>query len=226
MMGRHHVLTGVLAGIGVALVATGTAEPAQSAVLVLACGGAAVLPDLDEPGSSAAHLAGPLTELVSWATGKLSGGHRHATHSLLGAAAFAGVIALVVMFAGELGVAILAGLLAAFAWRVGGPPFMRHGVVLLAVAGGIGYLAYHYPLGYALVAAAGVGYLVHLVGDMATAGGVPLLWPSTRHYAFPVLGHTDSKRETVVSLALLVLIGFLVWHYYAPTVLQHIHSTS
>lgn len=226
MMGRHHVVTGALAGMGLALVAVGPAHPKEGLCLVLAAGGAAVLPDLDEPGSSAAHLAGFLTVPLAWATGKLSGGHRHATHSLIGAFVFTGFAALLVSLSGAFCVAVAVGLSGAFAWRVGGPLGLRSGVFLLAAAVGAGYLGYTGAPGMWFVAASGLGYLAHLAGDMATTGGVALFWPTERHIALPVLGDTGSVREAVVALGLTVMLVILAYHFYAGTVSSTFHHVA
>ena len=50
--------------------------------------GMALLPDLDKCGSSPARCLGFLSEAVAWIIGRLTGGHRHATHSFLGIAVF------------------------------------------------------------------------------------------------------------------------------------------
>jgi len=218
MMGRHHVITGVGVGIGLALAILGPAHPREGLCLVLTAGGAAVIADLDEPGSSAAHLGGFLSVPVAWATGKLSGGHRHASHSLLAAVVFTGAVALVVVVGTALGAALVVGLLGAFAWRVGGPRGLRGGAFLLGAAGAGAYLGYVSSPGLLLLAAAGLGYLIHLVGDIATTGGVPLLWPTDRHIQCPVLGDTGSLRESVVSFAIAVLVALCTYHLYAAAV--------
>ena len=51
----------------------------------------ALIPDLDKCGSSPARCLGFLSETIAWITGRLTGGHRHATHSVLGIAAFTGL---------------------------------------------------------------------------------------------------------------------------------------
>ena len=226
MMGRHHVLTGAAAGMGLALFVLGPTRPEEGLCLVLAAGGAAALPDLDEAGSSAAHLAGFIAVPLSWATGKLSGGHRHATHSVIGAVVFTGLLALLIAPGDTFCVAVVMGLLGGFAWRVGGPSGLRSGVFVLAGSVGAGYLGYTASPGIWLVAASGLGYLVHLAGDIATTGGVPLLWPKERNLALPVLGDTGSLRESVVSLLLATLLVIIAYHFYAGTVSSIFHHVA
>jgi hypothetical protein len=62
-----------------------------------------------------------------------------------------------------------------------------------------------------LPVAAGAGVALHLVGDMLTAQGVPLLWPLRLRLATPLLGHTDSAREQLVGACLTLTLTVLVW---------------
>jgi membrane-bound metal-dependent hydrolase YbcI (DUF457 family) len=86
MMGRSHVTSGAVAWLGVA-VALAMAPPALVLGAVV-CAGAAVIPDIDHPGSGISRTFGPITgqfaRLVQW----VSGGHRNGTHSKLGSAVF------------------------------------------------------------------------------------------------------------------------------------------
>ena len=54
----------------------------------LICAGAALLPDLDHPGGTVARSLPPLSGWLSRAVVRVAGGHRRATHSLLGLAVF------------------------------------------------------------------------------------------------------------------------------------------
>ena len=64
-------------------------------------------------------------------------------------------------------------------------------------------------VGWWVPAALGLGWLVHLIGDMLTTGGVPLLWPYRRRVAWPVLARTGSAREALFGAALLVAVVVL-----------------
>ena len=86
MMGRDHALSGALAFAALAV-------PLHMRTEVLAAGmaltaGAAVLPDIDHPDASIAQTFGWVTKGFAWAVEHVSGGHRHGTHSLAGAAVF------------------------------------------------------------------------------------------------------------------------------------------
>ena len=53
-----------------------------------------------------------------------------------------------------------------------------------------------------LAPALAAGVALHLVGDLLTESGVPLLWPNARHFSWAVLGHTHSLRESVFGIAM------------------------
>src|ERR1700749_1092108 len=89
MLGHSPALSGAGAGLGTGI-ALHLPVP-QTGALAGFTAGMALLPDLDKCGSSPARCLGFLSEAVGWPVGKLSGGHRHATHSFVGIAAFPGL---------------------------------------------------------------------------------------------------------------------------------------
>lgn len=200
MMGRDHVLMGALAGAGLAGVVGTSAEPALALTILATSAGAAALPDIDEPGSTVAHLVGPLTVPVAWVTGKLAGGHRHATHSLLAVVAAGALGACTAL--NHQAAAVIVGLMATLAWRAAAPGRLGHGVICPLVGAAVGALAWYHPAGPVLGAALAIGVATHLLGDVLTQEGVPLLWPNSHHTALPLLGHTDSLRERLLAPAL------------------------
>lgn len=68
------------------------------------------------------------------------------------------------------------------------------------------------------------GYGVHLVGDMLTSGGVPLLRPLRRRVAAPLLGHTGSTRERVLGVLLLLVVVLLALQPIGLMLLSHMHA--
>ena len=200
MLGRDHALSAAFAfaALGPSLHLTGSN---LAAGLVLTAG-AGVLPDIDHPDSTIARSFGFLTEAFAGVVARLSGGHRHGTHSLAGIAVFtAGALA-----AGsfQLSGARAAGH-AAFSWhmvpaglylallysaalralQVGG----HHGD-LLGIGGAVitCYTGWdlitvtmgpwHVPL---LALATALGCAAHIAGDELTHGGCPLFWPVSEH---------------------------------------------
>ena len=92
MLGRDHALSGALAfaALGPSLHVTGS----HLAAGVLLTAGAGTLPDIDHPDSTISRKFGFLTGAFAWLVDRLSGGHRHGTHSLVGIAVFsAGTLA-------------------------------------------------------------------------------------------------------------------------------------
>jgi len=54
-----------------------------------------------------------------------------------------------------------------------------------------------------------LGYLSHIVADMLTPAGVPLLWPCRWRFRLPVL---NSQKGNQLERALcLVLVGYAIW---------------
>jgi membrane-bound metal-dependent hydrolase YbcI (DUF457 family) len=89
MLGHSHALSGAVTGAGAGIFLH--LPLARTGSLAGFTAGMALLPDLDKCGSSPARCLGFLSEAVAWIIGKLSGGHRHATHSFLGIALFTGL---------------------------------------------------------------------------------------------------------------------------------------
>src|SRR5215469_18426765 len=109
MLGHSHALSGAITGL-----ATGTVmhmSVPHTAALAGFTAGMALLPDMDKCGSSPARCLGFLSEAVAWVIGKLSGGHRHLTHSILGIGIFTGLAWLAAHYradvAGKVGLALL-----------------------------------------------------------------------------------------------------------------------
>ncbi|MBB3053558.1 membrane-bound metal-dependent hydrolase YbcI (DUF457 family) [Prauserella isguenensis] len=201
MMGRTHALTGAAAGLAAAPLA-GLDTLAHAAVFAVITAGWAIVPDLDHPSSSASRLLGPVTRLLSWLVRTGSGliyratkgprdeqgVHRTVTHTGL----FAVLVGVVLGWAGTLtawvpvAAAVFGVLLAVD--RLGG---WLLGLVagLLALWLGTGttpaaMIAEIGELSAAVGVAAGLGCLVHTLGDMITLSGAPILFP------IPIAGET------------------------------------
>lgn len=202
MEGYTHALSGAAAWLALtssSAVAIGVSEQASPVVLggAVVCAGAALLPDLDHHNGTIAHSLRPLSKWMTRAVARLSGGHRHGTHSLIGVAVFALIAYLASIPTMEIhgktvavGSGIVAALCIAFASKSLG---LTKGLGFRGVAGDI----MSSPLGEWIVAfgVAGVitwlldyqwtwlgpcialGAFIHIVGDMLTPEGVPWLWP-------------------------------------------------
>ena len=199
--------------------------PAENAVAGLVGAGFALLPDLDEPGSTLARKFGLVSEVASHAAHAAAGGHRQASHSLAFVALVtAGLWALDHRFVWAAPVPLAACLAVAGRFVLPlGVGKRAFGALVLPLAGG--WWAWHAETGTWDLAArvagahtwawlalvAGGGVALHTLGDLATAGGVPLLWPLRWRVAVPLLGHTSSVRESFAGALLALATAGLVW---------------
>lgn len=227
MMARSHALLGAAGWLAAApLVAGATQHPLDPVALAAStgvCAGAALLPDLDHEDGLISTALGPFTHLLARGVARISGGHRHATHSLL----FGGLMGLLtwalVSFGGRPAMLALAMLCAAFALRAVrltelGSNQRLHWPQVALVASAVTWTEARFMPGVWqwLPIAVAAGCWLHLLGDLLTPEGVPLLWPWRERLAFPVIGHTDSWGETfIVVPALGLAILMLAWVEFA-----------
>ena len=219
MLGHSHALSGAAAGaaLGEFALHSGIAGTATLAGLTAAF---ATLPDLDKCGSSVARSLGFLSEGFAWITGRISGGHRHGTHSILGVAVFTALAWLACIFrhadhgrvrfvlALFLALAFAAGLRAL---RLGG----GHLADLLAIAAAVAvaWTSWHLAL---IPVACALGCLTHIAGDCLTTEGCPLWLPFSAAHAWlsprPLRFETGHAAENViVAPALLLALGWLAY---------------
>jgi membrane-bound metal-dependent hydrolase YbcI (DUF457 family) len=215
--GRTHALSGVVAGLASGSLALH--EPAAPLALFAGLVTAyALAPDIDSCGSTEARSLGFVTEAFAWIIRTVSGGHRHGTHSALGVAAFAGAAWIACLFRHDwpgriaLFLILAAGFAAAMdALRIGG-----HAGNIAALAGAAAMCWTGYGLALVPLAAA-LGAAVHVVGDMCTLTGCPLLWPATMrefHLTPRPLRFTTGKmaEHVIVTPLLLAALALLAWH--------------
>lgn len=186
-------LTGGDSGISIPLSANLLHAPGEVALAgAIICAGAAIAPDADHHSGTIAHSLPPISGPMCEGIEHISGGHRHATHSLVGIAVFAlvawGASLVVAEIEGRtvaLGAGIIAVLMTAFAikalkLRLGRRDsvlgtFLGPWIVSLGTAGIATYLL-DYTWTWLPVAMA-LGTFIHCVGDSLTTQGVPWLWP-------------------------------------------------
>lgn len=206
MMGHSHALSGAAAWL---LVAPGLASlpalggvageltpvvvnmlsPAELIAGALVCAGAAMLPDLDHPHATIAQTFGPATWVLSKFVNWASGGHRHATHSLLFAlAAGLGCHFLAGSFSvGRDIVVILMIGLALRAVGIGVPgKTITSALVNVGLTAATFLVLRFHDVGYLwLGLAIAIGCLAHVVGDCLTERGCPVLWPLKHRWVLP-----------------------------------------
>ena len=249
MMGSSHAMSGAAAWL--ALTATTVPAvglfPASPGFVVLGAviaSGAALLPDADHHNATIAHSIPVAGRLAAGAIGAATGGHRNGMHSIL--AIVAVTIGMIVLGqwawtpdgwdrAIHLGSGVAATACVTFA--VKSLKLVRSWPIAWLTGGAVGAaVAFLAPEQSAwLPWCIGVGYLVHLLGDLLTAGGVPLLWPIRvtppkawqetpilntlwlpgGRVAIPILGTTGSWREQILFLC---LGAYVLWGVAAESI--------
>lgn len=204
----------------------------------MATAGTALVCDWDHRSSTVAHALPPLSNVIAAGIENASGGHRQGTHSLLGAAFFVLLAALAGQFQLQTDWGLLsvgAGLLCMFMINIAAKAlklFPKYGwisnwVFALTMAGLVTWFAPHQWIWLPVSMLTGV--LVHIVGDMITTGGVPLLWPvvikppkvlrklpllknvwrANGAFSIPLLGRAGSRREwfVLIPVSAYAMIG-------------------
>lgn len=235
MLGVSHAATGLLAGVAVGALLG--AHPVDVVSCAAVGAGAALLPDLDEPGSTVGRSLGFASRGVSRALraasrrvyratatpydlrGRGDGGHRHLTHTIPAVVCF-GAVAAGVSALGALGAGVVVFSMAALGLGCVLKPFGRRavqsaGVAAACVAGAA--VVFGAAPWWLLGVTVSVGALVHVLGDWLTRSGVPLAWPlkhrGKRWWMFrsPVAFHTGKSRvEDGIRVASLVLAPIMM----------------
>jgi membrane-bound metal-dependent hydrolase YbcI (DUF457 family) len=194
-----------------------------TAVLAGFTAGFAVMPDMDTTSGCAARCMGPLSEALAWVIGKLSGGHRHLTHTAAGAVLFPALAWAACLFrhdlAGRAGLMVLLSLaFSAGLWALR----VEHGVTadVLGIAGAAAVT--FAGTGLVLVPlACALGWCAHILGDEMTESGCMLAYPVSQH-RFHLLPRalqftTGTRPETLVIDPLLLLaLAALAWNVIRP----------
>jgi len=217
VLGHSHALSGLAAGA-----ATLPWVPVEGTVAqvawVAAVGGFAMLPDLDQEGTTIARMWGPVTDVPAKVVGTVARGHRWGTHdAVLGPLAF-GLLAYAASGAywSSLLVMALAAGLALRALHFVIPGRAENTVLgnLVLSWGGAWLLLEHSPSPLWLPLAVVLGTLTHIAGDFLTKEGVPvpLFWLLRRSRLAPVHLHTGTTLEKAV-LAPLFLTAAVAFMY-------------
>ncbi|MEW1960188.1 metal-dependent hydrolase [Kineococcus sp. NPDC059986] len=180
-MGPAHAASGLAVGaltLGVAATHLGIDRPLEQLAWVVAWGGFAYLPDLDQKGSTAGSMWGPPTRWLSRLIGVLARRHRGGTHDALVAPVVFGGLAALAARNHWTALAVLAlgiGLaLHAVAQLVPGDAEKTAVGNLALSAAGAWWLTDHgVHLPWLPWAVAG-GVLVHVAGDALTTDGIPV----------------------------------------------------
>jgi uncharacterized metal-binding protein len=217
VLGHSHALSGLAAGAATLPWAPVHGTVAQVA-WISAAGGFAMLPDLDQRGSTISRMWGPFTDVPSGAVGTVARGHRWGTHdAVLGPAVLGGLayLAAGAYWSSLLLMALAIGLaLRALHFVI--PGRAENTVIgnLLLSWGGAYLLLEHSPSPAWLPYAVGVGVLTHIAGDFLTKEGipVPVFWLVRRGRLAPIHLRTGAFVEKAVLVpAFLVAIAVFVY---------------
>ncbi len=217
MLGHSHALSGLAAGAATLPWAPVHGTVAQAA-WVAACGGFAMLPDLDQEGTTISRMWGPISDLPAKLINLVSGGHRWGTHdAVLAPAAFGGLALLAshAFWSSLILLALAIGLaLRALNFVIPGNTETTLVGNLVASWGGAWWLLQHSPAPVWLPWSVMIGILAHIAGDFLTREGVPIpvVWLIGRCRLHPVHVHTGSTVEKVL-FAPLFLALTLVFLY-------------
>ncbi|MCL9761076.1 metal-dependent hydrolase [Frankia sp. AiPa1] len=220
-MGRTHALSGAVLWLAVApLLAREqwwgshalSLSTGQVMAATVVAAGAGLLPDIDHPSGRIAGTLGPVTRLLCRWVGRASGGHRHATHSLVFAAAMGlAMSALAAHFRYGWWAALF--ILVGFGLRGLGLDFEGHefwsGLKDCVTAAAAVWAMHGLDMsfaGYPVVA----GCLAHLLGDCITPRGCLLLWPIPWRMETVLVPRTDGRVERMVVVPLLACVGVVL----------------
>ncbi len=222
-MWRSHMVVGTSSWLALQTLAgplTGsTLDTRERACGAVVAAGAALLCDMDTPTSRLANALGPVTRTAARLIGRMFGGHRHGTHSLLFCATV-GALSIVTLGQGELvhvsarwslTVGQLAALVIAYiAASLSVACLLRlHGIRAALLAALLVVVAASTTPPAGLVSAAvTIGCASHLLADVLTPEGIQPFWPfSPRRISLRVIRRTGDRRETllVVTTALITL---------------------
>ena len=165
MNGRRHALTGAVAGVATAPFAALVGLPHAAWVAAAVAG--SIVPDVDHPDATIAHMWGPITHVPAGFVSRMLGGHRGVTHGWTGVVFAAVVVALASAnpYTSALAWAWLTGVFLAAVARITERP--NQPLLNLAVSAAVGWLAWSGGWSLLLLAApVAVGVATHILGDL------------------------------------------------------------
>lgn len=194
--------------------------------------GSGMVPDIDHHNGTIAHSLpkiGPIgspTALMCRFIGKISGGHRYGTHSIVGVIIMTALTWLAVQPEVEIygkdipiGAGIIALFLTAFTLKVlkiKSENWLYMWGLSILISGA---MTWFYPsdLAELLPWVVGIGSVVHIAGDMITKSKVPIFYPFTKkRFGVNLLGTVNTEsdrttdREDVVFIVLSIYTGIMV----------------
>ena len=221
MLGHSHALSGLAAG-AVTLPWAPVHGVVGQAAWVAAAGGFAMLPDLDQRGSTISRMWGPASDIPSGVVGTVARGHRWGTHDAVLAPLLFGFLASfaadwfwssLLLMATSIGLA-----LRALHFVI--PGKAENTVIgnLLLSWGGAWLLLANSPSPAWLPWAVMLGVLTHIAGDALTCEGVPvpLIWVLARCRVKLSPMRTGTVLETAVLVPAFLTIALVFAYLNTP----------
>jgi hypothetical protein len=216
VLGHSHALSG-LAAVAATLPWAPVHGTVAQVAWISAAGGFAMLPDLDQQGSTISRMWGPVTDVPSGLVGTIARGHRWGTHDAILAPAAFGLLAYAAAGAywSSLLLLSLAIGLALRALHFVIPGRAENTVIgnLVLSWGGAWLLLEHSPSPVWLPWAVGLGVLAHIAGDFLTKEGVPvpMFWLIRRSRLAPIHLRTGATvgKAVLVPAFLVAIVGFV-----------------
>lgn len=216
MMGKTHATTGAVAFLACLPLLPHASTP-EVVVATVCAAGAGILPDLDHQSGTASRSFGEISHWMCKAVATISGGHRHATHSLFSIVAFTGIA----WEASSNRWSLAALLWVCMGFAVRSLHHRKHpkdhliGIANAVVCAGAAYLlALHVSTHHAerilVTLAVAIGVTAHIAGDLLTRQGCPLLWPHPARYRVADITTDHWCEHWLVMPALLIAFACLV----------------
>jgi hypothetical protein len=221
VLGHSHALSGLAAG-AVTLPWAPVHGAVGQAAWVAAAGGFAMLPDLDQRGSTISRMWGPASDVPSGIVGTVARGHRWGTHDAVLAPILFGFLASLAAdwFWSSLLVMALSIGLALRALHFVIPGKAENTVIgnLLLSWGGAWLLLENTASPTWLPYAVMLGVLTHIVGDLLTCEGVPvpLFWVFGRNRIKLSPMRTGTVLETAVLVPAFLTIALVFAYLNTP----------
>jgi membrane-bound metal-dependent hydrolase YbcI (DUF457 family) len=221
VLGHSHALSGLAAG-AVTLPWAPVHGAVGQAAWVAAAGGFAMLPDLDQRGSTISRMWGPASDIPSGVVGTVARGHRWGTHDAVLAPLLFGFLASLAadwFWASLLVLAMSIGLaLRALHFVI--PGKAENTVIgnLLLSWGGAWLVLDNIPSPAWLPWAVMLGVLTHIAGDLLTCEGVPvpLVWVIGRSRLKLSPMRTGTVLETAVLVPAFLTIAIVFAYLNTP----------
>ncbi|WP_276972047.1 metal-dependent hydrolase [Ferrimicrobium acidiphilum] len=234
MLGRDHLLLAGVAGIALLPIVAPAEfkDPVTLGISTVIVAGFGLLPDIDEPGSTLSRKLGFVSRGFSKIVKTLAGGHRKLTHSLI----FVALIWILAYLTDKnwatWTTCIMYLITASVALKYLLPAMLRRSHLLLwGLMFGGAYVAYRHPLDPLEIAfLAASGTMLHIFGDLLTVEGVPLLYPMSLSFRFPIVGHTERaedgpfNREHLLGIALALAFIIFAWLNIIKPSISEVHG--